>query len=83
VAGKYSKVLSVDIKDGLLPVPFPINVQAYVKRNPGSGAVLLTVDTIDIRIGQPNVANYFQTGPEVQTQSLALPAASFDRELRR
>jgi hypothetical protein len=83
IAGKFSKVLTIDIKDGLLPVPFPVNVQAYVKRNPGSGPVLLTVDTIDIRVGQPNVADHIRIAPEADTQALVLPTPTIDREMRR
>lgn len=83
VAGTFSKVLSVDVKDGQLPVPFPINVQAYVKRSQGSGAILLTVDKIDIRIGQPNVATYFGADTQQQTRALRLSPLPGDNEQRR
>lgn len=76
VAGPYSKVLSVDIKDGQIPVPFPVNVQAFVKRPQQTGAILLTVEKIDIRVGQPNVATYFGPGTEAETHTLAVAPAS-------
>lgn len=81
-SGPYSKILSVDIKDGQVPVPFPVNVQAFVKRPNQTGAVLLTVESIDIRVGQPSVANYFTPDHREETQALAIAPPSFVEERR-
>lgn len=71
VAGSYSKVLTIENPDGQLPTPFPLKVQAFVGRAKGTGGVLLTLDSIDVRVGQPNVAHYFEAEPKFTARYVA------------
>jgi hypothetical protein len=45
------------IADGELPVPFPISAMAFVNKEPGAGAVLVSLESIDVNISQLKVAD--------------------------
>lgn len=75
VAGAYSKVLTVANPNGELPTPFPVKVQAFVGRTNGSGGVMLTLDSIDVRVGQPQVSYYFDAEPQFTARTLAATEA--------
>ncbi len=50
--------MSVSIVEGFVPVPFPVSAVAYVNKQPGGGAVLISLETIDVKIGQVRVASF-------------------------
>jgi hypothetical protein len=52
----FSASFSGTVPDGQLPSPLPISVLAFVKKAPGGGAVLVSLEKIDVQIGQVNVA---------------------------
>ncbi len=71
-AGIYTKVLNVEVPDGRLPVPFPVSVQAFVKRDSTGGGILMTLDSVDIRLGQSGMAQFLPAAPQVEFQSLTI-----------
>jgi hypothetical protein len=45
------------IEKGALPVPFPVSAVAVVTKESGAGAVLVSLENIDVSISQVRVAN--------------------------
>ena len=52
----FTASFSGSVPDGQLPSPLPISVLAFVRKAPGGGAVLVSLEKIDVKIGQVNVA---------------------------
>ena len=56
VAEQFSTTIDAAVPGGELPVPFPVSAVVSVKKPAGSGAVLVSLDKIDVKIGQQRVA---------------------------
>lgn len=54
----FVSTLSVSIAEGFVPVPFPVSAVAYVNKQPGGGAVLVSLEAIEVKIGQVRVASF-------------------------
>lgn len=52
----FKASFSGSVPDGKLPTPLPISVLAIVKKAPGGGAVLVSLEKIEIKVGQVSVA---------------------------
>jgi hypothetical protein len=50
--------MSVTLVDGFVPVPLPVSAAAYVSKQPGGGAVLVSLEAIEVKIGQVRVASF-------------------------
>jgi hypothetical protein len=57
-SGTYKEMMDVAIPSGELPVPFPVTASATVSRPKDKGAVLLTLESIKVTIGQAQVADF-------------------------
>ncbi len=55
-AGLFDKTLNVVIANGQVPVVFPVSATLLVTKSPGSGAVFVSLDSIDVQIGSQRVA---------------------------
>ena len=55
-AETFSTTISAVIANGLLPSPFPVSASAFVTKDAGGGAVLVSLESIDVTIGQLQVA---------------------------
>ncbi len=56
-AGQFDKTLNVSIANGQVPVVFPVSATLLVTKNPGSGAIFVSLDSIDVEIGPQRVAS--------------------------
>lgn len=56
-AGLFDKTLNVIIANGVVPVVFPVSATLLVSKSPGSGAIFVSLDSIDVRIGSQRVAS--------------------------
>ena len=56
-AGEFDKTLNVVIAKGVVPVVFPVGATLLVTKSPGSGAIFVSLDTIDVQIGPQRVAS--------------------------
>jgi hypothetical protein len=56
-AEAFTTTITTVIADGQLPSPFPISASAFVAKDKGGGAVLVSLERINITIGQIQVAN--------------------------
>jgi hypothetical protein len=57
LAAPFSKSITTPIAAGMLPAPFPINASAYVSKDAGGGAVLVSLESIEVKIGHMRVAS--------------------------
>jgi hypothetical protein len=57
LAAPFSKTITSPITAGTLPVPFPINASAYVNKDAGGGAVLVSLESIEVKIGHMRLAS--------------------------
>ncbi len=53
----FLTTISAPIANGIIPTPFPVSAIAFVNKDAGSGAVLVSLEKIDVRIGQTRVAS--------------------------
>ena len=56
-AGQFDKTLNVVIANGQVPVVFPVSATLLVTKSPGSGAIFVSLDSIDVEIGPQRVAS--------------------------
>lgn len=56
-AGLFDKTLNVIIANGVVPVVFPVSATLLVTKSPGSGAIFVSLDSIDVQIGSQRVAS--------------------------
>jgi hypothetical protein len=56
-AGVFDKTLNVVIANGVVPVVFPVSATLLVTKSPGSGAIFISLDSIDVEIGPQRVAS--------------------------
>lgn len=56
-AGLFDKTLNVVIANGQVPVVFPVSATLLVTKSPGSGAIFVSLDSIDVQIGPQRVAS--------------------------
>ncbi len=56
-AGVFDKTLNVVIANGVVPVVFPVSATLLVTKSPGSGAIFVSLDSIDVEIGPQRVAS--------------------------
>jgi hypothetical protein len=54
LSGSFQDTLSATVGDKLMSAPMPVSVTAWVTKTPGGGAVLVTVDKLDITIAEAN-----------------------------
>ncbi len=57
VAGPFVKTLNVVIANGVVPVVFPVSASLMVTKSTGSGAIFVSLDSIDVQIGSQRVAS--------------------------
>ena len=55
-AGLFDKTLNVVIANGVVPVVFPVSATLLVTKSVGSGAIFVSLDSIDVEIGPQRVA---------------------------
>jgi hypothetical protein len=56
-AGAFEKTLNVVVANGQVPVVFPVSATLLVTKSPGSGAIFVSLDSIDVQIGPQRVAS--------------------------
>jgi hypothetical protein len=56
VSKSFEITLDEAVPNGELPVPLPVSVFAIVNKDKGASAVLVALETIDVKIGQDKVA---------------------------
>ena len=56
-AGLFDKTFDVVIANGVVPVVFPVSATLLVTKSPGSGAIFISLDSIDVQIGPQRVAS--------------------------
>ena len=57
VSAPFAKTLTTPVATGQLPAPFPIGASAFVTKQAGDGAVLVSLESIDVKIGRLRVAS--------------------------
>lgn len=55
-SGPFTITMNEAVPNGQLPAPFPISALVLANKDPGGGAVLISLDKIDISLGQVRVA---------------------------
>jgi hypothetical protein len=58
ISAPFSKSIISQVTAGQLPAPFPISASAVVNKEPGAGAVLVSLESIEVKIGRVRVASY-------------------------
>jgi hypothetical protein len=56
LSGPFTVTMNEAVPNGQLPAPFPISALVTVSKEAGGGAVLISLDKIDVGIGQVRVA---------------------------
>jgi hypothetical protein len=56
-SGAFSKSITSPIAKGQLPAPFPVSAAVFVNKEAGSGAVLVSLESIDVKIGRVRLAS--------------------------
>ncbi len=57
VAAAFTRNITSPIKAGQLPAPFPINASVFVTKDATGGAVLVSLESIDVKIGRVRLAS--------------------------
>ena len=57
VSAPFSKTITTAITKGQLPAPFPVSAIAFVNKAAGAGAVLVSLESIEVKIGRVRVAS--------------------------
>jgi hypothetical protein len=55
-SGLFTVTMNEAVPNGQLPAPFPISALVIANKDAGSGAVLVSLDSIDVSVGQVRVA---------------------------
>ena len=50
-SGRYSFTITETVADGKVPPLFPVTVLAFVTKDPGDGAVLVSLEKIQVKLG--------------------------------
>jgi hypothetical protein len=58
ISAPFTKSIISPVTAGQLPAPFPISASAVVNKDPGGGAVLVSLESIEVKIGRVRVASY-------------------------
>jgi hypothetical protein len=58
ISAPFSKSIISPVTAGQLPAPFPISASAVVSKEPGGGAVFVSLESIEVKIGRVRVASY-------------------------
>jgi hypothetical protein len=64
-SGMYDEVMTAAVPNGELPAPFPVTASVTVTKPADKGAVLLSLETIKVTIGQSRVAQLSISPPRL------------------
>jgi hypothetical protein len=57
LAQAYKETITIELPDGRLPAPFPVEAIATVKKAPNGSSVLVTLKEINVRMGELSTAS--------------------------
>ncbi len=57
VSGPFTRTFTAPVAAGQLPAPFPVAATAIVNNNGNSGAILVSLESIDVKIGRVRLAS--------------------------